>query len=251
MPKPVFTTLICVALFHSALLAQDTRKVQKTDSGWLVTTYTRSGSLETKALYADDSLKVLKGEVLEYYKNGVLRHLSTYADGKRNGPEIFYHENGKILEKGDNKDDKHEGPWIGYYPSGKLAGTAIYTAGKETEVKLLEEDGSKKSEKVFEREADFPGGPKGWLAYMSKNLRYPDYDVNHNIQGIVIVEFKTTKTGKIVETMVIKGVEKRLDAEAHRIIRESPDWEPAIAAGQPAEAYHKQPIVFKLEGPSK
>jgi len=50
-----------------------------------------------------------------------------------------------------NKDGKHDGLWTGYYPSGKLAGTATYISGKETEVKLYNEDGSKKTKKSLNR----------------------------------------------------------------------------------------------------
>ena len=265
MPKPLLTTLIAIVVSYFTAAAQDTtwysgawtkttpdkaayfQIKQKTDSGWLVMGYFRAGTIQSKALYSDDSLHTLEGELCAYNIKGILIHLCTYANGKRNGPEYWYHDNGKELEKGDNKDGNHDGPWIGYYPSGKLAGTVTYVSGKETDVKLYNEDGSTKDEKVFEREAQFPGGPQAWLRYMNQNLHYPDYAVNHNIKGTVVVQFKTTKTGKIIESAVIKSVEKHIDAEALRIIRESPDWEPTLLAGLPAEAYKRQPIVFKMD----
>ena len=264
MSKLLLTTLTFITLLPFAATAQDTtwfsnsganttadkaayfRTKQKTDSGWLVIEYFRSGIINYKGLYADDSLHVFNGEYWIYNDKGVPSHLITFVAGKRNGPEVLYHANGNELEKGNNKDDKHDGPWIGYYASGKLAGTATYISGKETEVKLYNEDGSIKDGKIFEQEAQYPGGPMQWLRYMNKNLRYPDYAVKHDIQGTVIVLFKTDKTGKIIECSVIKGVEKHIDEEAFRIIRDSSDWEPALAAGMPVEAWHKQPVIFKF-----
>ncbi|HXB07779.1 MAG TPA: TonB family protein [Puia sp.] len=265
MHKPIFATLTCIAFLRLTAAAQDTtwfnsswskttsdkaayfNVKQKTDSGWLYMAYYHPGAkLQTKALYADDSFHVFNGEYRAYNDKGILIHLLNYTNGKRNGPEVMYHDNGQELEKGLNKGDHHDGPWTGYYPSGKLAGTATYVEGKETDVRLYNEDGSPKSEKVFEREAQYPGGPREWLQYMNKNLRYPDYAVKHDIQGIVIVQFKTSKTGKVLDISIIRSVEKHVDAEAFRMIRETPDWEPSLAAGQPVESWHKQPIVFKM-----
>lgn len=44
--------------------------------------------------------------------------------------------------------------------------------------------------------------------------------------------------------MIVKSVNKELDAIATRIIRQSPKWEPAIQYNRKVKAYRLQPITF-------
>ncbi|MEO7768518.1 MAG: energy transducer TonB [Ferruginibacter sp.] len=60
----------------------------------------------------------------------------------------------------------------------------------------------------------------------------------------VIVKFIVSKNGKIkgivAETSYGHGMEK----EVIRIIKEGPDWEPAMQNGHPVNAYRRQPVTF-------
>jgi protein TonB len=100
---------------------------------------------------------------------------------------------------------------------------------------------------VVEIESEFPGGAKGWIRYLTDNFHYPKAAVRKRIQGEVVVQFIVDKQGKVTEVAVIKSVHPLLDEEAMRLIKESPDWKPAMQNGKKVKSYKKQPIVFRLE----
>jgi N-acetylmuramoyl-L-alanine amidase len=100
--------------------------------------------------------------------------------------------------------------------------------------------------KVVEVEASYPGGQKGWLEYLVKNLKYPEAAVSNEIQGQVIVEFVVKMDGSLSEIHALSGPQA-LKAESVRVIRESGIWVPAKNNGKQVDSYHKQPINYKLE----
>ncbi len=98
-----------------------------------------------------------------------------------------------------------------------------------------------------EMESVFKGGQNAWASYLGQNLHYPNKAVKNRIQGTVVVQFIVSKEGKVEDVMVVKSVEYSLDQEALRIIRNSPDWIPAVQEGRKVKSYKKQPIVFSLQ----
>jgi N-acetylmuramoyl-L-alanine amidase len=100
--------------------------------------------------------------------------------------------------------------------------------------------------KEVEVEASYPGGQKGWLEYLVKNLKYPEAAVSKEIQGQVIIEFVVKSDGSLSEIHALSGPQA-LKAESVRVIRESGMWVPAKNNGKRVDSYHKQPINYKLE----
>ena len=94
--------------------------------------------------------------------------------------------------------------------------------------------------------SQFPGGARGWEKYLVVNLRYPEDCIKRNIQGAVVVQFIVTEKGKVTNVEVVQSVHSSLDREAMRLIKQSPDWVPAVQDGRKVNSYKKQPIVFKL-----
>ncbi len=105
------------------------------------------------------------------------------------------------------------------------------------------------ADKVFsmvEVEAEFPGGLKAWKTYLIKNLK-ADVPVNYNApsgQYRVIVRFIVSKDGKISEVAVEKDPGYGTAQEAVRVIKNGPNWIPAMQNGKKVNAYHRQPITF-------
>jgi len=220
----------------------------KTDSGWAVAIRYRSGAPEMTGLYADDSMKVQMGVFHWWNDKGVEFRSCTFDKGKTSGPETLFDERGHVMLKGENFGGERTGTWTAYFSSGKVAGTAVYKAGKESSLVLFNEDGTpNKAGKVFEQDAEFPGGKTDLLRYFNKSLKYPDYAVKHSIQGTVVVKFRVTRDGQVMDARVTYTTDKHLDAEALRVIREMPEWKPAVVGGQPREAIKIQPVVFKIE----
>ena len=218
----------------------------KTDSGWVVADHFRSGVPFRAGRYLDDSLTVKQGQFRWYDEKGNLVDICEFSGGKANGPEVLYYESGREQAKGSYRDSLREGPWIGYYPSGKLAGTAFYRAGKETDVVLYNEDGSRKTaDTIFMRDSEYPGGMQKYLRLIKRELRYPRLAYKHKIEGTVVVKFKVGRDGVISEQQVVQSVSPDLDAEALRVMRKMPDWNPAIVAGIHRDGYKLQPVEFK------
>jgi len=109
--------------------------------------------------------------------------------------------------------------------------------------------GSKKDKGIIftkvEVEADYPGGPQGWIKYLTSHLHYPDAAVKKNIQGTVLMEFIVNTDGTIADVKAISGPEL-LKAQSIKAIKESGVWIPAQQNGKKVRAYKRQPITYKL-----
>ncbi|HEY6900906.1 MAG TPA: energy transducer TonB [Puia sp.] len=96
-------------------------------------------------------------------------------------------------------------------------------------------------------EADFKGGAPAWLAFLNKNIRYPDEAVNEEISGNVPVKFTIETDGTISDVQALGGNDI-LQREAVRVIRlSSGQWQPGEAGGHAVRTYKTQPIIFRLE----
>jgi TonB family protein len=220
---------------------------QKTDSGWLVKDYFRNGKPQMTGLFKDDSLTIADGHFTWYDEKGLNRRC-TLAGGKKEGAEIYYYPNGHVKATGNNKTGEMDGEWLGYYTNGKPSGKATYTNGKQLSASFFQEDGTRdKSITQFMQEAQYPGGPSQLLKFINKNIKYPDAAVKNNTEGTVIVSVKITKDGIPADFKVTKSVDKNLDAEAINVLRQMPEWKPAILGGIPTDMYINQPITFQLK----
>jgi len=95
--------------------------------------------------------------------------------------------------------------------------------------------------------ASYPDGTPAIYQFINKTVKYPKQALKNNIQGRVIIQFKISEEGKVIDVSVAQSVEKSLDEEALRVIRLMPDWKPALFGGLPFTSYFKLPIEFKLQ----
>ena len=120
---------------------------------------------------------------------------------------------------------------------------------KEEKVEVKPEPKPEKEE-VFRSAAhmpSFPGGDGALMSFINKNIRYPQAAQDNNIQGKVVVQFVVTKTGKVGEVKVVRGVDKDLDREAVRVCKMLPKFSPGRnAVGDPVRVWYTLPVTFKL-----
>jgi TonB family protein len=95
-------------------------------------------------------------------------------------------------------------------------------------------------------EPQFPGGQTAKLEFIRNNIQYPDQSFEQGITGTVHVKFNISETGKLSDFKIHKGVNDELNAEAMRVIRLMPDWEPGLIDGQPTAMAYILPIVFGI-----
>ncbi|HVV55573.1 MAG TPA: energy transducer TonB [Mucilaginibacter sp.] len=92
----------------------------------------------------------------------------------------------------------------------------------------------------------FPGGLKQFYQYLTKNTHYPKTAVKYRIQGKVYLSFIIEKDGSISDVKVTKGLSKDIDAEAVRVLRNSPKWIPGTHDRKPIQYHYSMPMNFEL-----
>jgi periplasmic protein TonB len=83
--------------------------------------------------------------------------------------------------------------------------------------------------------------------YISQNLRYPEIAAENGISGRVIVQFAVSNKGRVVDAVVVVGVDPALDKEALRVVMASPAWTPGKQRGKEVKVLFTFPINFVLQ----
>lgn len=100
---------------------------------------------------------------------------------------------------------------------------------------------------VVENMPRFPnGGMSALMQYLNENIRYPEAAVKAGMQGRVTVQFIVDKDGSIDDVKTLRGVNPDLDAEAIRVIKTMPRWEPGTHKGKPVRVKYTVPVMFRL-----
>ena len=92
----------------------------------------------------------------------------------------------------------------------------------------------------------FPGGPKAMVKYLSGELNYPAQAREMGIEGKVFVQFVVNIDGTVSDVKAIKGIGAGCDAEAVRVVANSPNWIPGKQDGQVVNVRYVVPINFML-----
>jgi len=101
--------------------------------------------------------------------------------------------------------------------------------------------------KVVEQLPQFPGGMAALVAWLTKNLRYPQAAARNKTEGVVEVQFIINLDGSISDLSLLKKQERSLDREALRVVSMMPKWEkPGQYEGKPCRTLFVIPIEFKL-----
>lgn len=95
---------------------------------------------------------------------------------------------------------------------------------------------------------EFKGGIDSLRQFLTRNLKYPEWEHENKIQGTVVVRLVIDKNGKVKNPSIIKSVQvtKNFNAEVLRIVSEMPDWIPAKNAKENVDAYFTLPVRFSL-----
>lgn len=93
----------------------------------------------------------------------------------------------------------------------------------------------------------FKGGQEAIATFVSEKIEYPKMAFKQRIEGVVLVNFRISKEGKILNPYVSQSVHPELDEEAIRLVNKMPDWIPAMQNGEPKEVAYQLPIRFELK----
>jgi len=93
----------------------------------------------------------------------------------------------------------------------------------------------------------FPGGDDALINYIVENITYPEKAKENNIQGRVILRFCITENGSVSRVSVLSRVDPDLDAEAVRVIKTLPTFNPGKQDGKAVPVWYMVPITFTLK----
>ena len=100
---------------------------------------------------------------------------------------------------------------------------------------------------VVEQMPHFPGGEDSMRHFLLHHLQYPEYSKNHHIEGRVDVRFMVDEIGTISHIMIHKGEIRDINAEAIRVVRSFPPFEPGMHDGKAVNVTVILPIIFQLD----
>ncbi len=100
---------------------------------------------------------------------------------------------------------------------------------------------------VVDEMPEFPGGTSALMEYLEKNLKYPEEAKKKKIEGRVYVNFIISRKGKILLPYVTRGIDKKCNDEALRVIRTMPLWKPGKQKGKPMLVRYNLPVSFALK----
>ena len=94
----------------------------------------------------------------------------------------------------------------------------------------------------------FQGGDSSrFKAWVDSKINYPAIAQSMGITGTVTVQFVIERDGSLTNIEVIGSADAMLDAEALRVIRSSPRWDPGKQGDVPVRAVFIIPIKFALQ----
>jgi TonB family protein len=226
-----------------------------------VTKYYNAAWLETSkdkaAFYADFVKEGDNYSCTSYYINtSIVRGKSIYPDTLMQSPigaQILYFKNGHTEDSSYFENNELKYQYV-YYANNKLMLHYYLPANKKEGVaEGYDESGEKIKNYIFEKEAEFKGGQKGWANYIIKNAA-GDLQVKSDtvVTANVVVEFIVDENGDVIKAKILKSSGyKIVDNDALRLIGDSPPWNCAIQYNKPVKAYRRQPITYMLKPEKK
>jgi TonB family protein len=116
----------------------------------------------------------------------------------------------------------------------------------EAHTSMVAATDSTKAYQLVDQMPAFPGGDQVMLMFIQKNIKYPSYEFNKNIQGKVVVGFTVNKDGSISNVLIKQGVSQGIDEEAIRVVKLFPKFRPGKQNGDLVPVVYNVPIMFKL-----
>ena len=158
-----------------------------------------------------------------YYKNGVLSYYTTKDSLLDTYSSVSYTKEG-------------------------VKRSEVFFQGQKGIIKTFTDNGIV-TDSVFtreEKEAEFPGGEKGWRTYLERNLN-PDVPVKKRAPPRtynVRIKFIVQKDGSITDITAETSYGYGMEEEVIRVISKGPKWIPAVQYGRKVKAYRIQPVTF-------
>lgn len=210
--------------------------------------YYKNGQLESEdvfvncilnghsAKYNEDGVKIdeadftygsLEGNVIKYFANGFKKQEAIAKHNQIVAIKEYYDSNKVKIHLVLDTPGIKNGRFTAYYKSGKLMGEGIMKDGKLVTFSGFSPTGVHIDNNPFDRSV--PKYPKeDYQKYCERHINYPVECWKKTIEGVVIVHAYFDEKGKIYKADIKQGIHPLIDAEAVRVLKKMPEWEPAL-----------------------
>ncbi len=85
------------------------------------------------------------------------------------------------------------------------------------------------------------------LQFIYGNIKYPAIARENGVEGMVVIKFVVEKDGSISAPEIVRDIGAGCGAEALRVVKLMPKWEPGKQRGRAVRVQFNLPVKFKLE----
>jgi TonB family protein len=93
----------------------------------------------------------------------------------------------------------------------------------------------------------FKGGETALIKFIAENIIYPPAVREKGIMGTVVISYSISEKGVVENANIRESADPLLDAEALRVVKLIPAWEPAKFKGVPVKVSYSVPVTFSLK----
>lgn len=101
---------------------------------------------------------------------------------------------------------------------------------------------------IVDEPAQFPGGQEAFMKFLKDNISYPESALKNKKEGKCYIKFIVSETGIVSDVKVVRGVMDcpECDAEAVRVLKLMPNWEPGKMDRKPVRQSMMLPVLFRI-----
>lgn len=100
---------------------------------------------------------------------------------------------------------------------------------------------------LVEVQAQYPGGENALLAFINKNIIYPQIALEQELQGKVILRFQVKADGSVGDIVIQKSLSRECDQAAKDVVKKLRRFIPAKQQGRPVPVWFTLPITFQIQ----
>ena len=118
---------------------------------------------------------------------------------------------------------------------------------KEGPSPQIQDTSSQEVLQIVEQMPEFPGGQNALMAWLQKNLEYPEEAREQGLEGRVFVQFTVYSTGVCGNFTILRSPSPLLSNAALKTIKKMPKWTPGMQNGKSVNTMMRLPILYKLQ----
>mgnify|MGYP003426345800 CR=1 FL=1 len=99
---------------------------------------------------------------------------------------------------------------------------------------------------IVEQPATYPGGEEALIAFVNKNVVYPEIAQEQGLQGTVVLRFKVDVDGSVSTVKVERSLSRECDKAAADVVRKLKRFIPAKQQGHPVPVWFRLPVRFRI-----